>query len=56
LNVGIWANLLFLNKFLSIVLKLVGDKVQIFDYPGKQAEAVTAGADARALCSLAVCK
>ena len=43
LNVGIWAGLLFLNKFLSIVRKLVGNKVQIFYYPGKQAEAVNGG-------------
>lgn len=43
LNVGIWAGLLFLNKFLSIVHKLVGNKVQIFYYPGKQAEAVNGG-------------
>lgn len=38
LNIGIWANLLFLNKFLSIVFKFVGNKIQIFHCPGKQAE------------------
>lgn len=43
LNVGIWARLLFLNKLLSIIHKLVGNKVQIFYYPGKQAEAVNGG-------------